>query len=262
MCNIMYIPSITLFGNHIYNYIHFSVIVKGYFTHSYKFGCLHKKGVCLLSNIYNRVLQLCNERGIKVSRMCAECGVSPNAFSLLKLGKREGLSIKSATLVANYFNVSVDYILCNSDIRQPIPNIYPLGEIIEMPVLASVRGGYDGSAIIEYSDEMTSFPKTAFKGYAPDECSVLRVKGNSMYPEIKDGDLILVHRQASVDSGSIAVIIYNSDEATVKKVRYVQGEDWLELIPINPEYQTKRIEADDLEICTVFGLVISMMREF
>lgn len=215
-----------------------------------------------MSNLYERIGNLCSERGISVGKMCGEIGMSRGNMTELKMGRIATLSPKALNKVADYFKVSVDYLLGNTDLRRTPPNIQPLGDIIEMPVLSSVRGGYDGSAIIEYSDEMTSFPKTAFKGYAPDECSVLRVKGNSMYPEIKDGDLILVHRQPSVDSGSLAVIIYNSDEATIKKVRYVQGEDWLELIPINPEYQTKRIEGAELEICNVFGLVISMMRDF
>lgn len=215
-----------------------------------------------MSIIYNRIIDLCKEKKMSGTAMCKAVGVSPNVLTELKSGRRRGLSSRTASLIADYLNVSVDYILGNTDIRRSPPNIYPMGEIIEMLVLSSVKGGYDGMAVIEYSNETTGFPKSAFKGYSPDECSVLRVKGNSMYPEIKDRDLILIHRQPSVDSGSLAVIIYNSDEATVKRVRYVNGEDWLELIPINPEYETKRIEGKDLELCTVFGEVISMMRDY
>ena len=80
-----------------------------------------------------------------------------------------------------------------------------------------------------------------------------------MYPKLLDGDYILVHRQTSVDSGSVAVVIYNGNEATVKKVRYKSGEDWVELIPVNPEYQTKRIVGIDLEQCRVFGLVLGLV---
>lgn len=81
-----------------------------------------------------------------------------------------------------------------------------------------------------------------------------------MYPKILDGDLVLVQRCSSVDSGSIAVIMYNGDEATVKKVKYVSGEDWFEMIPFNPEYQTKRIEGSEIKDCRVLGKVVKLIR--
>lgn len=164
--------------------------------------------------------------------------------------------------LADFFDVSVDYLLDRTDIKNPLPrNMYPIeeGDFIVMPVLASVKAGYDGQAIVEYSDETIPVAKIAYKGYPKEECTVMRVSGDSMYPKLLDGDYILVHQQSSVDSGSIAIIIYNGDEATVKKVRYIPGEDWVELIPANPEYQTRKIEGFDLEQCRVFGLVLGLV---
>ena len=82
-----------------------------------------------------------------------------------------------------------------------------------------------------------------------------------MHPKLLDGDKILCKRTTSVDSGSLAVILYNGDEATIKRVNYVPGEDWLELIPSNPEYTTKRIEGTDLEQCRVIGKVVKLIRD-
>jgi repressor LexA len=82
-----------------------------------------------------------------------------------------------------------------------------------------------------------------------------------MYPRLLEGDTILCKRCTTVDSGELAVILYNGDEATVKKVKYVQGEDWLELIPFNPEYPVKRIEGSDLEQCRVLGKVMKLIRD-
>ena len=49
--------------------------------------------------------------------------------------------------------------------------------------------------------------------------------------------------------------------ATLKKVEYVLGEDWMKLIPINPEYQPKTIEGADLELCRVLGIPKLLIRE-
>ena len=100
------------------------------------------------------------------------------------------------------------------------------------------------------------------RGHKKEDFFVLRVKGNSMYPKLIDGDNILCQRCSSVDSGDTAVVLYDGNEATVKQVRYKQGEDWLELIPVNPEYETKRIEGLDLEQCRVLGKVVKIIRDF
>lgn len=211
--------------------------------------------------ISQRLKELRKEKGITQKQFAEIFQVASGTIAMWEIGKRQP-DIQMIDRIASYFGVSVDYLLGKTDIKNPLPrNIYPIeeGDFIVMPVLASVKAGYDGQAIVEYSDETIPVAKIAYKGYPKDECIVLRVSGNSMYPKLLDGDYILVHRQTSVDSGSVAVVIYNGNEATVKKVRYKSGEDWVELIPVNPEYQTKRIMGIDLEQCRVFGLVLGLV---
>lgn len=211
--------------------------------------------------ISQRLKELRKEKGITQKQFAEIFQVASGTIAMWEIGKRQP-DIQMIDRIASYFGVSVDYLLGKTDIKNPLPrNMYPIeeGDFIVMPVLASVKAGYDGQAIVEYSDETIPVAKIAYKGYPKDECIVLRVSGNSMYPKLLDGDYILVHRQTSVDSGSVAVVIYNGNEATVKKVRYKSGEDWVELIPVNPEYQTKRIVGIDLEQCRVFGLVLGLV---
>lgn len=81
-----------------------------------------------------------------------------------------------------------------------------------------------------------------------------------MYLRFLEGDRVLVKRCTSVDSGSTAVVLFNGNEATIKKVNYVFGEDWMELVPINPEYPVKRIEGAELTQCRVLGRVVELFR--
>ena len=105
-----------------------------------------------------------------------------------------------------------------------------------------ISAGYNGIIDEVRTGNKVDIPLSALGNKNPDDYFVLYVKGNSMYPKLIEGDRILCLRCNSVDSGDLAVVLYNGDEATVKKVHYVYGEDWLELIPINPEYPPKRIE--------------------
>ncbi len=141
-----------------------------------------------------------------------------------------------------------------------IKNITPIHNfsITKLPIIGTITAGYDGLAYEEDLGDIEVLD-TALGGYAPEECFVLRIKGNSMYPLFLDKDLVLVHKQSHVDSGTIAVVLYNGDEATVKKVVYKQGENWLDLVPSNPDYMTKHIEKKDLEQCLILGKVISLV---
>lgn len=149
----------------------------------------------------------------------------------------------------------------NEQKKIKISNAMPVGSLVPLRLIASVRAGYGGLAVATWDGEYEMIPEFMLKGYSPDECVLFKVKGDSMYPRILDGDKIIVHEQTSVDSGDTAIVVYNGDEGTVKKVNYVTGEDWVELIPNNPEYPTKRIEGIDLEECRVYGKVIGLFRD-
>lgn len=132
---------------------------------------------------------------------------------------------------------------------------------IEYPVTGSVKAGYNG-LIFEDTADKEQIPLDWVKGDNPEAFFILRVSGDSMYPLLMDTDRILVHKCNSVDSGSLAVIRFNSDEATVKRVVYKPGEDWLELQAVNPNYPPKRIEGADLELCEILGEVKQLIRRF
>lgn len=129
------------------------------------------------------------------------------------------------------------------------------------PVIGEVAAGYGSEAVEEETGDYEYIPYEWLRGHNPDNFFVLRVKGDSMYPDFQDGDCVLVHRQSSVDSGTVAVMLYDSGIATLKKVRYKKNESWVELIPRNPEYQTKRIENWDLNECRVLGEVRRLIRD-
>lgn len=95
----------------------------------------------------------------------------------------------------------------------------------------------------------------------PEDFFVASVDGNSMYPHFHHGDEILCLRCSDMGhSGRVGIIVFGNDEATLKRIDYHPGEDWIDLVPVNPEYQTKRIEGADLEQCRVVGRVIKVIR--
>ena len=74
----------------------------------------------------------------------------------------------------------------------------------------------------------------------------LKVIGHSMEPRIQEGDLLIIHKQDDVESGDIAIVMINGDEATVKQVK--KQSDGIMLIGFNQDvyephfYSNKQIE--------------------
>ena len=87
----------------------------------------------------------------------------------------------------------------------------------------------------------------------------VNVQGDSMSPLIDDGSKILIKKQESVDSGQIAVVLIDGEEAVVKKIQY--GKDWIELISVNPYYPPRRFEGSEVLRVRVVGLVKQIMKE-
>lgn len=62
-------------------------------------------------NIYDRISELCSQRGITPGRLCAELGMSRGTITDLKMGRKKDLYARTAYRIAKYFDVSVGYLL-------------------------------------------------------------------------------------------------------------------------------------------------------
>lgn len=64
-----------------------------------------------MSNLYDILSSLCDEKGITGYRMCRDLGIQPSIMTDLKMGRRSGLKADTAQKIAEYFGVSVGYLL-------------------------------------------------------------------------------------------------------------------------------------------------------
>lgn len=173
----------------------------------------------------------------------------------------------SLSCLSKIYGVSMDYLSGKSDMRTSAhENLHApalTDDFVTFPVIGEMAAGYEHIAIEDWSGDTIDIPKKYLKGRNPTDYIVLKVTGDSMYPQFLDGDFVLVLKQDTLDrSGQIGAVIYNDECATIKKVEYVMGEDWMKLIPINPEFMEKTIFGEDLEHCRVIGIPKLLIREF
>lgn len=73
-----------------------------------------------MSDLYNRIIELCDEKGIKGAKMCSDLGISKSLMTDLKMGRTKGVNSKTAQKIASYFGVSVARLLGE---EEPISDI-------------------------------------------------------------------------------------------------------------------------------------------
>ncbi|NUK30947.1 helix-turn-helix domain-containing protein [Parageobacillus sp. VR-IP] len=171
---------------------------------------------------------------------------------------REEPRIDSVRYIADFFNVSLDEIL---GLKDNEVNIYEVVEndfsnIVNLPIVGTIAAGQPILAaqnIEGYMPILSSF-LNKYKEYF-----YLRVKGNSMNLEFPDGSYVLVERTNEVENGSIAVVLVNGYEATVKKVSI--NKNIITLIPMSndPSYQPQIYDITKDEV-KIIGKVVQAVK--
>lgn len=151
------------------------------------------------------------------------------------------------TVIANYFGVSVAYLKGETDDPTPenafnhfsVPGIMPVKRK-KLPILGSVACGEPIWAEEEYQGYIS-----VNEDIKADFC--LLAKGDSMIDAgIKDGSIILVKSQPTVDNGQIAVVLIEN-EATLKRVYFDEANKSLILNPANAAYNPIIINTEQLQ---------------
>ena len=64
-----------------------------------------------MCNLYQRIKEACDAKGVSVSAMCLQLGMSKSVLSDLKAGRKKTLSADTLAKIAQYLQVSADALL-------------------------------------------------------------------------------------------------------------------------------------------------------
>ena len=206
-------------------------------------------------DVSEALLALINEKDVSYGELSRRTGIPKSAIQRYATGQTNKIPIDRVEKIVNALSGSVLDVMGWSEVDEP-------EEIITFPVIGNIAAGYDGQAVEDYTGDEIAIPSSWLRKRPKTDYFMLKVKGDSMYPMYQDGDIILVKRQATLDhSGQIGVVIYEDTNATLKKVEYVYGEDWMKLIPINPAFPPIMVKDEALEHCRVLGYPIKLIRD-
>lgn len=134
--------------------------------------------------------------------------------------------------IAKKFNVSLNYLM---DIDSNIEQTSLSGNgTIRIPVYGSIPAGVPMEAIediIDYEEAPEDWTLGGKSFFA------LKVKGNSMEPEYRNGDIIIFLAQPDCENNEDCAVAINGNDWTFKRIE--KTIDGIFVKPLNPSYETR-----------------------
>lgn len=195
--------------------------------------------------------QLRKQRKLTQADLAAQLGVTQQAVGKWETG-RSSPDPEALLRLSELLDVSVDRLLGRGVIDAPLlGTVMPYNPAVEVriPVVGTVRAGYGALAFEEPQGTEAASVKD------PENYFYLVVQGDSMEPRIRDGDLALVRRQATLEDGDLGVVVYgDAGEGTLKRFARTAGA--VALQPFNPAYDTVILSGEELDHLYIAGKVV------
>lgn len=183
------------------------------------------------------------------SDICKDLGFAYTTFTSWETGVNYP-RIDKIEMMADYFHIEKSDLIEDKTDKPSSPV-----KGIRIPVLGRVAAGIPIEAITDIED-WEEIPQSMAK---TGEYFALKIAGKSMEPRMMDGDVVIVRRQPDVDSGDIAVVLVNGNDATVKQIS--KSDAGLTLIGWNPSVYTPKTynkkECKELPV-TILGKVVEI----
>lgn len=129
---------------------------------------------------------------------------------------------------------------------------------IKIPVLGKVPAGTPIEAIEDVIG-YENIPATMLN--SGENYFALKIDGNSMSPDYKNGDIIIVKQQEDCNSGDDCVVMVNGDDATFKRV--IKQNNAIILKPLNNEYEPYYFTSKEIitKPVKIIGVAIEIRRK-
>lgn len=164
---------------------------------------------------------------------------------MYELGAREP-SFETLEAFADIFNVNMDTLLGKTDLP---PSVFPFRNMSRIPLLGSIACGTPILAQENISDYV-DLPGHIRADYA------LSCKGDSMINAgIRDGDIVYIRQQETVENGQIAAVMVGAEDATLK--RFYHQDDKVTLLAENTAYPPMVYVGEEACKIRVIGLAVA-----
>lgn len=202
------------------------------------------------NNVGQRIFEARKRRKISRKEVADFLQVHETTIKRYEDGNTKKLPTDRLEKIAKYLNTSIEYLMGWEEEQKP--------QGIKIPVLGTVAAGIPISAVEDILD-YEEIPQT-WKNQG--EFFGLRIKGDSMKPDINDGDTVIVKQQTIANNGDIIIALVNGDDATCKK--FERLDNGIMLISNNSEYSPMYFSNEEVitKPVVIIGKVVELRRKF
>ncbi|MBQ8749678.1 MAG: helix-turn-helix domain-containing protein [Clostridia bacterium] len=200
--------------------------------------------------IGDKIRELRRKFKLTQNDLSIKLNVSNGTIAMWETSKRSP-DLETVDRLAKFFGVTVDYLLGREEkiiIKKiAVYGTIPAGIPTEM---------IDNSFIEDYEDINLNDFNPNFEYFG------LKVKGDSMYPEFRNGDTLILRKQENCENGDYCAVSINHTECTFKKI--IKHNNGITLQPLNPVYEPKFYTNEEVKSMpiTILGIVVEVRRTY
>lgn len=209
-----------------------------------------------MDEIIERLHEVIEKSGMSYATLSEKTGIAKSSLQRYATGQLKRIPIDNIKKIADACHASARYIMGWEENKEDSVVVLDEYKYYEIPRFDSIAAGIGVIADAQpIGTDLLPFKSP----YDASETMTIKVTGDSMYPKIEDGDVIAVKKQTSVDSGTVAAVLIDGQDAVVKKVTY--GDDWIILHSFNPEYMDREFRGADVQRIRIMGKVTKIIKE-
>lgn len=205
-----------------------------------------------MDTLGKRIRSLREKKGLNQSELAHELGLeSPMAVSKYEKDQREP-DVAKLIKVSDLFGVSMDWLLTGEGPVQAGAALTETSDddFVFIPQVRGEISAGEGSAPDDVIELKIAFAKDWIKRRGdPKNLSLIRIRGDSMEPTLRSGDLVLVdHNRNYLDpQGGIYAVVMD-DLIMIKRVQVLYPTDRVSIISDNPQYESIEIKTAEVRI--------------
>ena len=206
-----------------------------------------------------RIKERRNAMGFTQEELGEKLGLQKSAIAKYENGRVENMKRSVIADMATLLECSPAYLMGWDDNINSSNTQIPIKEKgIKVNVLGRVAAGIPIEAVenIIDTEEITEELAKTGKFFG------LRIQGDSMEPDIHNGDTVIVRQQEDAETDEIVIALINGNDGVCKRLKKYQNS--IALVSINANYEPMYFTKEETESkpVKIIGKVVELRRKF
>ena len=203
-----------------------------------------------------QIRQWITESTINISALSRKSGLSRQYIYQILKGEIKSISTDTYRCLCNA--LSKNSQLTNTS---NVEKAHISHNVVKIPVYGSIPAGVPTEMIDEsFIEDFEEIDADMLRG--GNSYFGLVVKGDSMFPEFRNGDVLILKQSPDCESGDYCAVSINCTESTFKKV--IKEPNGIVLQPLNPAFTPQFFTNEQIENLpiTILGVVVEVRRKY